>query len=340
MDHARSTFVLPFKTLCVCAASALSACGFGGRVDLGEDGGRPPTTLGGDANQIASGGATSAPAGGQTSVIGSGGSSSGGGPLGGASAAMGGAGTLPTALAMDASGVVPASTNAYGIQAKWYAFSDELDGGQTRIDGYYETMVPFVPGRGMCINGTTQSGLADDWKTWGAGIGIALHVVDEKAETLVNPPACFTLVISSDAAYPMELRADLNPTDDGSVMPPNVPLHPGVNAPEEVDGRLVGRRRPAPQLGAAAEEDDRRLRERLEDERGGHDRHPRKVALEEAFVARDVLLPDDPLARDELRHAIEHEERVGLRQQPADLLEIQDDGIRHAGSPPPKASGP
>lgn len=228
MDHARSTFVLPFRTLCVCAASAVFACGFGGRVDLGDDGGRPPTTLDGDASQSASGGATTA-SGGQTSVIGSGGSSSVGGPLGGATAASGGAGALPTALVMDATGVVPASTNAYGIQAKWYAFSDEVDGGQTRIDGYYETMVPFVPGRGMCINGTTQSGLADDWKTWGAGIGIALHVVDEKAETLVDPPACFTLVISSDAAYPMELRADLNPTDDGSVMPPNVPLHPGVN---------------------------------------------------------------------------------------------------------------
>ncbi|HET9934219.1 MAG TPA: hypothetical protein VFQ35_26135 [Polyangiaceae bacterium] len=203
-------------------------CGFGGRVELGDNGGAPPFLDDGSGGVAAggvraSGGAAVSAQGGAVVLA-----------QGGAAVSSGAGGAPSTSVAhpmlpMDATGEVPLSSNGYGIRGKWYAFSDEIDGGQTRIDGYGPGFVPFVPGRGMCIHGTTTSGLVDNWKTWGAGIGIALNVVDGTAETLVNPPPCYSLVISSDAEYPSELRADLNPTDDGTKQPANVELHAGSN---------------------------------------------------------------------------------------------------------------
>ncbi len=213
-------------------ACLVVACGFAGRVELGDNGGAAPfndDASGGAGERGANGGVTSAQGGAVVSASG-----------GLDSAESGGAASLPqgggpstsvahTGLPMDATGEVPLSSNAYGIRGKWYAFSDEGDGGQTRIDGYHYAVVPFEPGRGMCIHGTTQSGLDDNWKTWGAGVGIALNVVDGMAATLVNPPQCYTLIIGEDAVYPFELRADLNPTDDAKAQPANVQLHTGRN---------------------------------------------------------------------------------------------------------------
>lgn len=201
------------------------ACGFGGQVELGDNGGAASfgdAASGGTIALVANGGATSAQ-GGTVASLETGGSASA--PKGGAPSTSVGNPALP----MDASGEVPLSSNGYGIRGKWYAFSDEEDGGRTRVDGYHYGVVPFEPGRGMCIHGTTESGAADNWKTWGAGIGIALNVVDGTAQTLVNPPPCYTLIIGEDAVYPFELRADLNPTDDPFVQPANVPLHTGRN---------------------------------------------------------------------------------------------------------------
>ncbi|MFZ5892650.1 MAG: hypothetical protein ACOY0T_16445 [Myxococcota bacterium] len=232
MDHARFVSNAPRKPssswlFALGLGLSLSGCGFGGRVDLGENGGQLGLlgnaagghTSGSDAkggavsNSAGTGGAPASPQGGTATMHGAG--------LGGGSTF----GPLP----MDETGLIPISSNGYGIEGKWFAFSDELDGGQTRIQGYEESMVPFVAGRGMCIEGTTQSGFADNWKTWGAGIAFTLNWEADQAQPLKTPPPCFTIVISADAVYPAELRADLSPTSPPEGQPLNVPLHPGTN---------------------------------------------------------------------------------------------------------------
>jgi hypothetical protein len=219
---------MPMRNGFVYAGLALmcGACGFGGKLELGDNGGNP-----GVAGSFGSGGSLA----GSPIVPGLGGATAvwtqpGAGGAG--SVAQGGA--LPSnnparPLRMDATGVVPVSSNDFGIEGKWYAYSDELDGGQTRLAGYYEGVVPFVAGAGMCIEGTTQSGLVDNFKTWGAGIGIALDVSDGTAQPLVDPPACFTIVIGADAQYPGDLRADLWGDADAPGQPVNVALQRGSN---------------------------------------------------------------------------------------------------------------
>jgi hypothetical protein len=224
MDSTRSRYA-PSNWFIVCAIMTLPcvACGFGGRLDLGDNGG----TAGVAGLSEASGG--SAPGGASSAGFGgvnvAGGSVGAGGATTGAGGSSGGEGPLR----MDVTGVVPLSSNGFGIHGRWYAYSDELDGGQTRLAGYYEGVVPFVAGRGMCIDGTTQSGFSDNFTTWGAGIGIALNVVDGSPQPLVNPPACFTIVISADAQYPSDLRADLFGDPDAEGQPVNVPMYRGVN---------------------------------------------------------------------------------------------------------------
>src|SRR6188768_4024763 len=96
-------------------AVACSACGFGGRLDLGDNGG----TAGTAALPSASGGALS----GGASAMALGGANAAGSEPGTGGAGTVRAGDVGGSLWMDATGIVPLSSNDFGIHGKWYAYS-------------------------------------------------------------------------------------------------------------------------------------------------------------------------------------------------------------------------
>ena len=69
-------------------------------------------------------------------------------------------------------------------------------------------------------------------------------------------------------------------------------------------------------------EDRAGLRQRLDDQHARHHRMAREVAHEERLVDRDVLQRDDALARHELEHAVDEDDRIAVRQLPHDLLDV------------------
>jgi hypothetical protein len=203
-----------------CAVPALlgaKGCFFGGEVLLGEnDGG-----LGGEAT-----GGKAGTSGGKASLGGK--TGTGGLPA----ASTGGSGAQSgSALPMDKSGWISQDSNPWGIQGRWYWFSDQVDGGVTAYEDVTVGKAPFVPGKGMCVHGTSGPGDADNYTTWGGGIGVNLNydVANDAPIPLVDPPRCFTIVINANAMYPSELRAE----PLGLVPPGGQPLftmlHPGTN---------------------------------------------------------------------------------------------------------------
>jgi endoglucanase len=127
-----------------------------------------------------------------------------------------------TDLPIDATGWVPASSNAYGIQGPWYWYSDADKYGLTDITNVAVGALPFEPGVGMCLHGTTPGGYYDDYDTWGAVIALNLNqaTADGTPGVLVNGPTCYRITVTGDA--PAGLRAKLAPQS---------PLEPTLEAP-------------------------------------------------------------------------------------------------------------
>ena len=65
---------------------------------------------------------------------------------------------------------------------------------------------------------------------------------------------------------------------------------------------------------ARGDQDARRLRQGLDDQHAGHDRHPRPVPVEERLVDAHVLDPDHASSGDQLEHPVDQQERVAMRQ--------------------------
>src|SRR5205807_3668302 len=77
-------------------------------------------------------------------------------------------------------------------------------------------------------------------------------------------------------------------------------------------------------IGHAPEHEHARgLRHGLHDQHAGHHRKIGKMALEKRLVIGDVLDADYAL-RLQLDDAIHQQERVAMRQYPADLVDVQD----------------
>src|SRR5512143_491995 len=109
-----------------------------------------------------------------------------------------------------------------------------------------------------------------------------------------------------------------------------------VDAREE-EQRAVAR----PAAGGAPGEDRGELRERLDDEHGGHYREFREMTLEERLVHRDVLDASNRRRRNERRDAVEEEHGIPVRQVLHDLADVHAPGVgcRHSPSPPfPRSS--
>ncbi len=137
------------------------------------------------------------------------------------------AGPLP----MEASGWVPASSNRYCIQGAWTWSSDAETGGKTTLTGTGNSMPPYSSGRGMCLEGSTPGGVADDYLTWGASIELNLNQVGPTHApiALTAAPACFTITVTGNGA-PGGLTGFLCPPNmGGSPVCPEVSLVPGPN---------------------------------------------------------------------------------------------------------------
>lgn len=138
-------------------------------------------------------------------------------------------GTLvPGSLPMP--GPVTADSNAFGIQGVWYVFSDQEFGGRTVVVGDN----PYREGRGMCLHATTPGGAADNYVTWGAGIGLNLNQAPGQHSGLpLNPaPRCFTVILSPDSAAASGLTGELLPTSPVPPVQVQYPvrtLTPGTN---------------------------------------------------------------------------------------------------------------
>src|SRR5690606_904833 len=79
---------------------------------------------------------------------------------------------------------------------------------------------------------------------------------------------------------------------------------------------------PAGELG----EDAAGLGQRLDHQHARHHRLVREVALEERLVGADVLVAEHALARFELDHAVDQQERIAVRQHPPDFGDVDRHG--------------
>jgi len=170
---------------------------------------------------------------------------SGGTTAMGGAAGVGGAGTrggdtsvagtssLPAdALPMDSAGWVDKASNSFNIQGSWYWYADFSDSGAglTKLPTATDKTPPFVEGKGMCITGTTPGGAADNYVTWGAGIGLNLNQGTEEAggttpQVLKPYPKCFAVTLSGDSKSPGGMLGKLleaNPMP-GTTANPTVP---------------------------------------------------------------------------------------------------------------------
>src|SRR4030095_15112105 len=84
----------------------------------------------------------------------------------------------------------------------------------------------------------------------------------------------------------------------------------------EVDQLLVA------VLDVVQQQDPAYLGHRLEDQDAGHDRAPRKLALEEGLVRGDVLQADGPLSLLDLQDAVDEEKRIAVRQDVQDRSDL------------------
>ncbi len=136
-----------------------------------------------------------------------------------------------TPLPMDASGWVPASSNRYCIQGEWSWSSDSQTGGKTTVTGLTSGSPPYVMGSGMCVEGSTPGGAADNYTTWGATVQLNLSQTTSASApvALASAPSCFTITVSGSPA-PGGLTAFLcPPSTDQSVVCPQVPVQVGSN---------------------------------------------------------------------------------------------------------------
>jgi hypothetical protein len=134
------------------------------------------------------------------------------GALGASSApasALGGSPSGNGALPMDATGWVSQDSNPWGIQGHWYWFNDQVDGGLTRYEDVTVAKAPFVPGKGMCVHGTSGPGATDNYITWGGGVGVNLNIdvaSDAKSVSIscrFRPTAAQTSPASNPSRWPM-----------------------------------------------------------------------------------------------------------------------------------------
>jgi endoglucanase len=127
-----------------------------------------------------------------------------------------------TALPMDASGWVSASSNSWAIQGAWSWYSDASTGGQTSIDGLGANDVPYVAGQGMCLTGWSPGGIEDGYLTWGAGLSFNVNQAEGTTVSLPlsKGPRCYRIKLSGSS--PAGFRAKLLPV---------VPMPDGVEAP-------------------------------------------------------------------------------------------------------------
>jgi Glycosyl hydrolase family 12 len=142
----------------------------GSGASSGNRGGSSGASSGGASSGVGSSGTGSSGAGGSS------GASSGSGSSGGGSGADAGDGG-PVCTNMDRSvlqedktGFIFQQCNEYTIQGSWYCFSDQqaqANGGQ---EGCVQGVVPYVAGKGMCLQGTLGAGTS----TY-AAIGLELN---------------------------------------------------------------------------------------------------------------------------------------------------------------------
>ena len=137
------------------------------------------------------------------------------------------AGPLP----MDASGWVPASSNAYCVQGQWSWGTDNSTGGLSTFTNLVANAAPYVAGSGMCISGTSPGGASDGYKTWGGNIYLTLNQsAPDSTPAALNPaPPCFTITVNGSA--PGGLVAELCPTltNGWGVVCPQINLMNGAN---------------------------------------------------------------------------------------------------------------
>lgn len=167
---------------------------------------------------------------------------SGGGGAGDAGASGGASGdarpscgTLHSSepLPMDATGAVPPSSNNYCIQGEWTWWADTLSGGKSAFPGLVKGSPPFVAGSGMCIQGSSPGGGADNYTTWGANIMLNLSqsTPSDAPSPLKTAPPCFTITLTGTGA-PGGVVAGLCPpptSSTGTVICPQVALGAGPN---------------------------------------------------------------------------------------------------------------
>jgi hypothetical protein len=156
----------------------------------------------------------------------------GGGGTGGSSGAGGSGAVSGESLPLDATGWVARDSNDFGIQGAVYWYSDNDTGGQTQLTGLTAGAPPFDTARSaMCLVGTTPGGQADNFVTWGSGIGINLNQEDGNDATppLATPPRCFAVTLAVGSA-PGELLGKLLPQNPmpGNQEAPSVALKDGT----------------------------------------------------------------------------------------------------------------
>ncbi len=123
------------------------------------------------------------------------------------------------------------AADIWGIQGSWYWRSDATSGGKTVINNPQPGVMPVTPERGMCIQGTTPGGGADNYVTWGAAIGIYLNQIPGSPATPVLPtaPPCYVISVSAGSVLGgMRAKLVADPNLAGHE-PPGMDLVQGAN---------------------------------------------------------------------------------------------------------------